>query len=157
MRLSISAAFFVADLLFSTLAAADARAMVHPAVVLQRSDMLTIAARNADKNGLPPTLVAAIITVESSWSVSAINGSSVGLMQITPRTARSLGFKGSMQDLFDPETNITFGTLYLAEAYRLADGDLCATVARYQSGLGASISNRANRAYCRKMQRLLTP
>jgi soluble lytic murein transglycosylase-like protein len=157
MRLSISAALSVACLLFFTLAEADAQAMVHPPSAVQRSEILAIAERHADKNGLPPTLVAAIITVESSWFTSAKNGSSVGLMQITPGTARSLGFSGSLQDLFDPETNIRFGTLYLAEAYRLADGDLCATVVRYQSGLGASSPNGANRAYCRKMKRLLTP
>ncbi len=117
----------------------------------------SIVDRKADENGVPSSLVKAIITVESGWHSAARNGSSIGLMQITPGTARALGFRGTLKELFDPETNIGLGTLYLAQAYRLAEGDLCATITRYQSGLDATRANGANRAYCKKLQGLLTP
>jgi soluble lytic murein transglycosylase-like protein len=157
MRLPISVVFSILCVFIPSFADAQPQAVLTIPVVPKPSAFTAIVDRKADENGLPPSLVRAIITVESSWKSSARNGSSVGLMQITPGTAHALGFRGAFNELFDPETNISLGTRYLAEAYRLADGDLCATVVRYQSGLGASSPNGANRAYCRKMKRLLTP
>ena len=39
-------------------------------------------------------------------------------MQIKPATARMMGYSGSTNGLFDPETNIKFGMKYLAKAHR---------------------------------------
>lgn len=107
-----------------------------------------LAEKYAQTHGIPSALVHAVIAVESGWRRDARNGSSIGLMQITPSTARSLGYRGSTKDLFDPETNIKFGVQYLAIAYERAGGDLCGTVGRYQSGIDAQKINAANRAYC---------
>jgi soluble lytic murein transglycosylase-like protein len=67
-----------------------------------------------------PALIKAIITKESSWNPSAIRqepqigDASRGLMQILYTTARGVGYTGAAEGLFDPATNINFGTKYLA-------------------------------------------
>jgi len=157
MRLTLPMTLISSILLSLTLTLAQAQTIPVQMASLQRADLAKIVAKHAVSNGIPAALVEAIITVESSWQLGARNGSSVGLMQIEPRTARSLGYKGEPSQLYDPETNIQFGTRYLAEAYRLSSGDLCTTVARYQSGHNMVKPNAANRAYCKKMQALLTP
>ena len=155
MRLPISVVLSFLCVFSPFVANAQPQSVLTAPVGSHSPDIASIVDRKADENGLPSSLVGAVITVESGWRSSARNGSSVGLMQITPSTAHALGFRGAFKDLFDPETNISLGTRYLAEAYRLADGDLCATVARYQSGLEATRPNAANRAYCKKMKALL--
>jgi len=155
MRLPISVVLPFLCVFIPALADAQSQSALKIPAGSHSSDVASIVDRKADENGVPSALVSAVISVESGWRSSARNGSSVGLMQITPSTAHALGFRGTLKDLFDPETNISFGTRYLAEAYRLADGDLCATVARYQSGLDATRPNAANRAYCKKMKALL--
>ena len=83
------------------------------------------------------------------------NGASIGLMQISHATARSLGYRGTAKGLFDPATNIGFGVRYLALAYERSRGDLCATVSRYQSGIDTQKPNAANRAYCARAKALI--
>jgi soluble lytic murein transglycosylase-like protein len=123
--------------------------------VFSREELSRIAGVEAAANGVPLDLVEAVITVESQWHKDAKNGSSIGLMQITPAMAKAFGFRGPIKELFDPDTNIAYGVRYLAAAYQRADGDICGTVTRYQSGLDARRPNAANRAYCKKMKALL--
>ncbi len=118
-------------------------------------NLSALAEKYANTHGVPSALVHAVIAVESGWRREAKNGTSVGLMQITPSTARSLGYRGSTQGLYDPETNIKFGVQYLALAYERAGGDLCGTVSRYQSGIDAGRINAANRAYCARAKNLI--
>lgn len=118
-------------------------------------NLSALAEKYANTHGVPSALVHAVIAVESGWRREAKNGTSVGLMQITPSTARSLGYRGSTQGLYDPETNIKFGVQYLALAYERAGGDLCGTVSRYQSGIDAERINAANRAYCARAKNLI--
>ena len=78
----------------------------------------------ADQNDLPPHLVYAVIKCESGFDLSAVsNMGAVGLMQITPDTFRWLTndilydhFDEGM--LYDPETNIRYGTYYLTRLFR---------------------------------------
>jgi soluble lytic murein transglycosylase-like protein len=74
---------------------------------------------------LDPTLVAAVILQESGGSPDAYSSSgAVGLMQVMPRDGLAASFMCSqgpcfssrpgMQDLFEPEFNIAFGTGMLA-------------------------------------------
>lgn len=120
-----------------------------PAVLKQ------IVARQAAANGVPFALAHAVIMVESRYNPRVSNGGALGLMQIKPATARGVGFEGPSSGLYDPETNIRFGMRYLASAYRQANGDLCGTVMRYQSGLYARGMNGANRAYCGKARQFM--
>ena len=73
----------------------------------------------SEKFELDPLLVAAIIYSESSFRPKAISKSgAIGLMQIMPETGRQMAkecrissFK--VEDLFDPEKNLTLGCYYL--------------------------------------------
>ena len=114
-----------------------------------------LADKVAADHGVPPSLVQAVITVESGWRRDATNGTSIGLMQITPATARSLGYRGTVKGLFDPATNLSLGVRYLALAYERARGDLCGTVSRYQSGIDTQKPSAANRTYCARAKRLI--
>lgn len=86
-----------------------------------------LAEKYAQTHGLPSAIVHAVIAVESGWRRESKNDTSIGLMQITPSTARSLGYRGTTEGLYDPETNIKFGVHYLALAFERAGGDLCGT------------------------------
>jgi len=66
--------------------------------------------REAERNNLPPELVAAVIQAESDFRVRLVSGKqATGLMQIVPSTGRDLG----VSDLFNPAENIAAGTKYL--------------------------------------------
>ena len=105
-------------------------------------------ARHAAENGLPFALADAVVRIESRYNAKIIHAGNYGLMQIRPQTARGVGFTGASSALLDPDTNLHFGLRYLAAAYKLADGDTCRTLMRYQSGIASKQPNAANRAYC---------
>jgi soluble lytic murein transglycosylase-like protein len=106
--------------------------------------------RHAKAAGVPVSLAHAVVRVESNYRPHAANAGNFGLMQIRLGTARSLGYSGGAAGLMNPETNLTYGMKYLAQAYKLAGGDTCGTVMRYQGGLRNFRMNGANRAYCSK-------
>lgn len=90
--------------------------------------MESLADAYAKARNLPPALVRAIVWQESRWNPSATGGlAEVGLMQLLPTTARGLGFEGSFGDrhrltgLYDPRTNLDYGTRYLKWAYDYAN------------------------------------
>lgn len=87
--------------------------------------------------------------VESGYNAGAIGGvGEIGLMQVLPSTARMLGFTGTNADLSVPETNIHFGVTYLAQAWRLARGDLCTAVMKYRAGHGETRFSHLSVSYC---------
>ena len=112
-------------------------------------------ARHAQENRVPVKLAEAIVQIESQFNPQVRNHGAFGLMQIKPQTARGVGFDGPPSELFNPETNLRFGIRYLAAAYRMAGGDTCGTVMRYQSGLGVRHMSRANRVYCAKAKAII--
>jgi soluble lytic murein transglycosylase-like protein len=109
-------------------------------------------ARYASENGLPYELADAVIRLESRYNAGARNGPNMGLTQINVRTAQSLGYKGDAAGLFDAETNLRYGLKYLATAYKLAGGDTCGTILRYQFGHRTQTMTAASRAYCAKVK-----
>jgi hypothetical protein len=111
--------------------------------------------RYAAHHGLPPALAHAVVTIESRYDPMAFNAGAIGLMQILLPTARGLGYDGDRNGLHDPEINVRYGILYLAQAYRLSNGDTCQTVMRYQSGHFAKAPNAANIAYCERALSLM--
>jgi hypothetical protein len=74
----------------------------------------------AKKYDVDPNLIAIIITLESGgYSKAQSEDDAKGLMQITPPTAKDISTKFLKKpvqnyDLFNPTTNIEFGTAYLA-------------------------------------------
>lgn len=105
--------------------------------------------REATQDGLAPEIAEAVMAVESGYNPDAIGGAGeIGLMQILPSTARMLGFAGTNADLAVPETNIHYGVTYLAQAWRLAGGDLCTAVMKYRAGHGESRFSFLSVNYC---------
>ncbi|TCT13492.1 transglycosylase-like protein with SLT domain [Tepidamorphus gemmatus] len=111
-------------------------------------------ARHARSAGVPVELAMAVVRIESNHDPRARGrAGEIGLMQIKPQTARGLGFSGPAAALYDPDTNLKWGMKYLAGAYRLAGGDTCGTILRYQAGHGARRMTAAASAYCGKVKR----
>lgn len=88
--------------------------------------------------GVPDALVRAIIHVESGGNPRVVGAHrEIGLMQIKIATARSVGYRGSRSGLFDPSTNVRYGTAYLAIAWQRARGDLCKAASLFNMGVFA--------------------
>ena len=93
-----------------------------------------IIARQAKAHGVPESFVHRTVMRESRYNPRVIHNHCYGLMQIKHATARSMGYKGDPRGLLDPETNLTFAIPYLANAYRLADGDEGRATALFRGG-----------------------
>jgi len=118
-------------------------------------EMQALVTAKALKHGVPVALAHAVVRIESNYNPRAVGGRALGLMQIKYATARGIGFNGSAEELMQPATNLEWGMRYLAGAHKLARGDVCGTVMRYQSGHRAERMNGANLAYCTRARRLI--
>lgn len=88
----------------------------------------------AERHGVDPLLVAAIAQAESGFDAAAVSPrGACGLMQVMPKTARSLG----AGDLFDAADNLEAGVAYLARLHRRFDDDPVLAIASYNAGPGA--------------------
>lgn len=112
-------------------------------------------ARVSSDHGLPFELADAVVRIESRYNPGARNGPNVGLTQINTLTAKSLGYGGPPNGLMEPETNLTYGLKYLAMAYKLAGGDMCGTVLRYQAGHRATAMTRHAASYCARVKTII--
>ncbi len=87
--------------------------------------------RVARRHKVDPAMVKAIIMAESSFNPRAISKSgALGLMQLMPKTAKSLG----VNDAFDPENNINAGVLYFKKLLNEFRGDVELALAAYNAG-----------------------
>ena len=84
--------------------------------------------------GVPEAPVHRVVIRESRHRPTARNGQYMGLMQISPATARGMGYRGPAEGLLDAETNLKYGVKYLRGAYMLADGDFDDSVKWYSKG-----------------------
>ena len=110
----------------------------------------------AKANGVPLALAHAVVHVESRYNPKVTGkGGTHGLMQIKYATAKGLGFQGTVRELYDPETNLEWGMRYLGGAHKLAKGDICGTVMRYQGGHRAMRMSDVATRYCGKVHALL--
>ncbi len=90
--------------------------------------------RHAARFGVDPTLVRAVIQVESNFDAATVSHKGArGLMQLMPATARRFG----VRDIHDPDENIRGGVEYLAFLLDLHDGDLRLALASYNAGENA--------------------
>lgn len=119
---------------------------------LRAKTLKPLIARYASQHDIPFELANAVIRLESRYNPSARNGPNVGLTQINVRTAQSLGYQGEAAGLMDVETNLRYGLKYLAQAYKLAGGDTCGTILRYQFGHRTQTMTSASRVYCAKVK-----
>ena len=96
--------------------------------------------RAAQRHGLDPNLLLAVMRVESVYQQRIISyAGAVGLMQIMPRTGRLIAEQlgrdeYSTADLLDPETNLEFAAWYLASLIERWDGHLPLAIASYNGG-----------------------
>jgi soluble lytic murein transglycosylase-like protein len=120
-----------------------------PAATDLQTRIRALIAKEASQQGLAPAIAEAVTAVESGFNPNAVGAAGeIGLMQILPSTARLLGFAGSNAELAVPENNVHFGVTYLAQAWRLAGGDLCTAVMKYRAGHGETRFSYLSVDYC---------
>jgi soluble lytic murein transglycosylase-like protein len=97
-------------------------------------DLRALAVAAAERHGLDPALVLAVVSVESAFQPDAVSHKGAqGLMQLMPGTARELG----VTDAMDPAQNLDGGTRYLRMLVARYGGDLGRALAAYNAGPGA--------------------
>lgn len=98
----------------------------------------------AGKYGIDPMILYAFIRTESNFDPHVdSNADARGLMQITEVTFDWIKTKIAptedltFDDLYDPETNIRFGTYFVCYCLKKYDNHLATAAAAYHNGLGA--------------------
>lgn len=100
----------------------------------QRAKINKIAERYAHQYKVPSSLVKAVIEAESGYDMTALSPKgAMGLMQLMPATAASLG----VHDPYSPEENIRGGVGFLKDLLERYDNDYKKALAAYNAGPGA--------------------
>ena len=115
---------------------------------------LAILRREAAANKVPLWLAIGVGWVESKYN-PGLRGTHgvVGIMQVMPSTARFQGYKGSNDQLLDPETNIVWGMRELGWDWAQAKGNPCLAVAKYKGGIMTRTIPSAAASYCQAAKR----
>ena len=121
----------VTTMLCPQLSGGEVRAAEEPAHPAALDDAIIAAAK---RHGVPEHLVRRIIMRESKYNPRARNHLYWGLMQISYPTAKSMGFKGTPQELLNPVVNLRYAVPYLANAFIIAGRQEDAAVRLYAAG-----------------------
>jgi len=100
----------------------------------ERAHINSLIGKYAAQYNLPASFVHRVVKRESTYNPNARNGIHMGLMQLNPTTARTMGYEGPASGLLDPETNLKYGVKYLAGAYLVANGNEDQADRLYQTG-----------------------
>ena len=96
-------------------------------------DFNDIIKSQAEKNGIDENLLRAVIKTESGFNPNARSGAgAMGLMQLMPTTAQSLG----VLDPYNPQQNVEGGTKYLKNLLSKYGGNKEMALAAYNAGPG---------------------
>ena len=117
------------------LMASEQRLSRYMAEETERFELLRLVYREAERTGLDPDLVLAVMQVESHFDRYAISRvGAQGLMQIMPFWRAELG--RPRDNLTHVETNIIYGTTILAHYLEVSRGDLVEALGRYNGSKG---------------------
>ena len=83
---------------------------------------------------MPESLIHRVIQRESGYNPRARHGNYYGLMQIDPRTARTMGYRGDPSGLLDAETNLKYAGKYLRGAWLVSRRNQDRAVMWYSKG-----------------------
>ena len=101
----------------------------------ERIELLTLVHLEANRAGLPPELVLAVIDVESNFDRYAISvAGAIGLMQIMPFWLDEIGRPND--NLLHVHTNLRYGCTILKHYLDKERGDLRRALGRYNGSLG---------------------
>lgn len=105
-----------------------------PGALADRRKINSLIAKYARTYNVPVSLVHRVVHRESTYRANARNGIHLGLMQLNPQTARTMGYRGPDAGLYDAETNLKYGVKYLRGALMVAQGNHDRADKLYQSG-----------------------
>ena len=91
-------------------------------------------AHHAKLHGVPESFVHRTVMRESGYNPRLVHRHCYGLMQIKYATARSMGYERPRARSSRSQVNLTYAVPYLANAYRLADGNEDRATALYRGG-----------------------
>jgi soluble lytic murein transglycosylase-like protein len=114
----------------------------------------------AQRHGLMPELLHAVIRAESAYKANALShAGACGLMQLMPGTAQRF----NVRDIWEPAENIRGGATYLRLLLDMFDNDLRLALAAYNAGENAVKKHgneippyRETQDYVRKVLKFLT-
>jgi soluble lytic murein transglycosylase-like protein len=96
----------------------------------------------ADYHGINPGIIRGIIQQESAWDASAVSSAgAIGLMQVTPWTAKRVCEIHDPKLLFEPKLNIQCGVAIFALHYK-DRGSVIAALREYNGGYRCMKSKR---------------